>query len=606
MKIKSLVRVLTALIVFAVPATLVGCGDATLATTSSISHTTGEVATHGHLPCRVKPAHKKNGHNYMTDFTALNSEAQKLIDAQKNADDATIANLQAQLAACQGSNTPPPATPTLSSTVTGGTEQATLSWTVANGPIAGLTAWQVSRDGTDIGGGGPWSTQLAVATSTYTFLTLTGGTTYNISIAPVVNGVVGTAVTKSVTPTAGTPPVTPPPPAATPNSISDAGFTYAGTWNIATAEHWTSTIGATATVQVTAATGGSTFALRGKRDSSNGSVSVAIDGGTAVSVSEAGTTTNNATLYTSPVLAAGAHTIVVKVTGSDGSVQGADLSNGVFTAPSSGGTTPPPPTGTSGSNTTGGGGGIIGGAANSSQASGYNPPTADAFPGYTQTISQDFGTAAAEGQFGTKYPGWNGYDGIPDGNVQGLTWESAQISAANGVLTLRNSGGKAHCQAITPIIPGTGAWNVQAQKYGKYVIRFKSRGNTGYKIAFLLWPSDGNWNSGEVDFPEGNLVGDSTGMTANSHNVTGNPVDGIYKASGVRVDDGNWHTATMEWDATSVKFAMDGTVFSTVTNTAYIPSVNMRWDLQVETSPDQATGGTTYVDIDWMAQYKKN
>jgi hypothetical protein len=433
----------------------------------------------------------------MTDFTTLNSDAQKLIDAavaaQKSNDDATIADLRAQLAAYEASSNTTP----------------------------------------------------------------------------------------------------------TPASVSDAAFSYSGTWNTASGEHWTSSVGAKATIKFTAATGGSTFSLRGVKDTSNGSVSVAFDGGTAVNVNEQGTNTPNATMYTSGVLAAGAHTAVVTVTGADGSITGADISNGTFTAPttgSTGGTT-------TGGNTYGTGGSLIGGPASTSNASGYAPPTADAFSGYTQTISQDFNTAAAEGQFGSKYPGWNGYDGVQDGNVSGLTWQSAQISATSGVLTLRNTD-KSHCQAFTPIIPGTGAWNTQAQLYGKYVIRMKSRGAKGFKIAFLLWPTDGNWNEGEVDFPEGNIIGGT--MTANSHNVTGNPVDGDYSDSGVRIDDGNWHTLMTEWDPTSVKFSIDGKVFHTTTNTSYIPKNNMRWDLQVETSPDQSVAGTAYVDIDWVAQYKKN
>lgn len=132
----------------------------------------------------------------------------------------------------------------------------------------------------------------------------------------------------------------PPPPPATGASVSDTGFTYAGTWNAvpSPSEHWTSSNGATAKVNFTAGTGGTTFTLRGYTDVSNHTATVSIDGGAPVTVNENGATASNQAVWTSPTIPAGNHTATVTVTSPDFSIQGADISNGTFGGPG-GGTT---------------------------------------------------------------------------------------------------------------------------------------------------------------------------------------------------------------------------------------------------------------------------
>ena len=105
------------------------------------------------------------------------------------------------------SSAPAPA-PTLTASVANGVEQATLSWTVNGGIFSGLTGWYVGRDGNDKNGTGPWSTTVDASATSQLFLTLTGGTTYNVYVAPVINGVTGAAVTVAAHPTAGSPPAT--------------------------------------------------------------------------------------------------------------------------------------------------------------------------------------------------------------------------------------------------------------------------------------------------------------------------------------------------------------------------------------------------------------
>jgi hypothetical protein len=222
-------------------------------------------------------------------------------------------------------------------------------------------------------------------------------------------------------------------------------------------------------------------------------------------------------------------------------------------------------------------------------------------------LAQDFGTDAATGSFASKYPGWAGYDGNTSG-ASGTTWNSGTtMSVAGSVLRMRNwvSGGKAQAGALTPIVPGTGNWYQQAQTYGKYVVRFKADSVKGFKVAWLLWPTSNNWNEGELDFPEANLDGT---VNWSAHNVRGNPADQTWGATGTRMADGAWHTATTTWEPGKVSYELDGTVMKTVTDATFLPTAPMRWALQNETSTDgtkPASNADGSVYVDWVAQYKR-
>lgn len=248
-----------------------------------------------------------------------------------------------------------------------------------------------------------------------------------------------------------------------------------------------------------------------------------------------------------------------------------------------------------------------GGTTPAASASGQAPPAADAFTGFTQTIVQDFATDCAVGSFANTYPGWAGYDGNTSG-ASGTTWNSATtMSVTNSVLRMRNwmSNGVAQAGALTPLVPGTGGWTTQAQTYGKYIVRFKAESTVGFKVAWLLWPTNNNWNQGEIDFPEANLNGKIQWAT---HNITGTPADQLWGNTSTNMADGNWHTATTTWEAGKITYELDGTVVSTVTNTSYVPSTPMRWDLQNEKSTDGSVptaGSDASVYIDWLVQYKK-
>jgi beta-glucanase (GH16 family) len=181
------------------------------------------------------------------------------------------------------------------------------------------------------------------------------------------------------------------------------------------------------------------------------------------------------------------------------------------------------------------------------------------------------------------------------------------MSVSGSVLRMRNwvSGGKPQAGALTPIVPGSGAWNQQAQTYGKYVVRFKADSVKGFKVAWLLWPSSNDWSQGELDFPEANLDGT---VNWSAHDVTGDPSNQTWGATSTRMADGRWHTATTTWEPGKVTYDLDGAVVKTVTDSKYVPTAPMRWDLQNEVSTDgskPAANADGSVYIDWVAQYKR-
>jgi hypothetical protein len=112
-------------------------------------------------------------------------------------------------------------------------------------------------------------------------------------------------------------------------SATDSGFTYYGTWTTGSSEHYTTNLHAAAAINFTIPSGKtSTVALRGNKNPNNGQVSVVVDGGNSVQVSEQSTSfLTDQTVWTSGTLSAGSHTLIVSASTAAASVTGATLSS---------------------------------------------------------------------------------------------------------------------------------------------------------------------------------------------------------------------------------------------------------------------------------------
>jgi beta-glucanase (GH16 family) len=215
-------------------------------------------------------------------------------------------------------------------------------------------------------------------------------------------------------------------------------------------------------------------------------------------------------------------------------------------------------------------------------------------PGWKQVFTDDFVANAPAGTFARVYgKRWAAYDGFPDTD-KGGTYSKDILSVKNGVLDmyLHNQNGRPQVAAPSPIV--TIPW--AGQTYGKFTVRFKSEALTGLKTAWLLWPSSGNWDDGEINFPEGPLTGEMKGF----NHCVGNPSENCSSVN-TQTPFTDWHTTSIEWTPERVTFMLDG---RTVANdTANIPRTPMFWVLQTETTSRRPDTQDGHLKIAWVSVY---
>lgn len=82
-----------------------------------------------------------------------------------------------------GGEVPPPTLVVSASAAVAGENSVKVSWTTA-GDATPVTTWTVGRDGTDIGGGGPWATEAPSFTANWQFNSLQVGVAYVFTVTP--------------------------------------------------------------------------------------------------------------------------------------------------------------------------------------------------------------------------------------------------------------------------------------------------------------------------------------------------------------------------------------------------------------------------------------
>lgn len=227
--------------------------------------------------------------------------------------------------------------------------------------------------------------------------------------------------------------------------------------------------------------------------------------------------------------------------------------------------------------------------------SGQVMPIGD-LPGWRQIFTEDFDTDVPMGGFPGPYSHtWAGYDGFGDTADVGQYAERI-LSVHDSMLDmyLHTEDGVPLGAAPVPLI-NDGKWG--GQIYGRYVIRFRSDYLPGYGTGWLLWPDSGDWNHGEIDFPEGSLAHHIQGF----NHCLGNPTIKCLSVDTTTTYQ-QWHTAVIDWRPEKLSFTLDGTMIGSTTDN--IPDVPMRWTLQTATNgdkPDPSTAG--HLLIDWVAIY---
>ena len=230
------------------------------------------------------------------------------------------------------------------------------------------------------------------------------------------------------------------------------------------------------------------------------------------------------------------------------------------------------------------------GTPDSSEPSGYAPPSATALAGYTQSYVTDFNGAALPS-------GWYSYNGQPGGDP-GALFGTSHAVVGGGLLQLQTSldpagstqwvtGGVCQC--------GTG------QLYGAWFVRSRAT-SAGATAVELLWPNANVWPP-EVDFNE--TGGSATGTSATVHFGAGNSQD----QRGLTIDTLAWHTWGVIWTPSSITYTVDGRVWGTITKAAEIPSIVMHLSLQEQTfcaSGWACPSAPQQLNVDWVAEYTAN
>jgi beta-glucanase (GH16 family) len=241
--------------------------------------------------------------------------------------------------------------------------------------------------------------------------------------------------------------------------------------------------------------------------------------------------------------------------------------------------------------------------ARSIDPSGVTMPLGD-LPGWQQIFRDDFRTDVPLGRFpGAVGDKWSGYpDGWRDTSKNGTYSPRRVISVHDGVmdLHLRTVNGVHLVAAPAPRLRGPGAQ--QGLLYGRYAVRYRADPVRGYKLAWLLWPDSERWSDGEINFPEGELGGNTWAFMHHRNR----PVEQDWFSSPALLEQ--WHTAVIEWTPDTVRFLLDGALLGESKDRRLIPRVPMHWILQTETAlsvrrPEAYAAG--HVEIDWVVAYRR-
>jgi hypothetical protein len=259
-------------------------------------------------------------------------------------------------------------------------------------------------------------------------------------------------------------------------------------------------------------------------------------------------------------------------------------------------------------------------------ASGIGMPTSEP-PGYSAVFADDFPASedVKPGQFSGCV--WRGSipksvcTGLPDGarsrwwaypggarDTSGHgTYEPSQVlTIAHGILSFH-----LHTSSVTgrPVVAAVepkvrAADNPQGSiRFGAYAVRFRVQNIPGYELEFQLFPNGNRWpKDGSIALPAG---------------YTGSRIEALLHWYGARkvfqqdifsrANNGQWHTAVVQWGPSRVVFLLDGNVMAIVRT--HVPERALHLVLQTQTgvlgpAPAPTAAGT--IDVAWLTEYKRD
>jgi hypothetical protein len=236
----------------------------------------------------------------------------------------------------------------------------------------------------------------------------------------------------------------------------------------------------------------------------------------------------------------------------------------------------------------------------STNPSGVSMPAANAYPGYTQVLADDFtGTSLNQTT-------WNGFYTDLSQN-----WLTTHGTVANNEITMSEYKDSANNGVYT----GTGLSTRTGWTSGMSFVRARTDGAAGVTmcigmIGLNTWPP-------EIDFYE-DWPSTNTRQLFTDSIVWGAPAtweSTVIRKVNTSVDATQWHTYGVEWNPTTITLLVDGVAWATVPNPsptgANSFSQPMKLFMQIETGdvgaePTSITPAVVNMNVDWATVYTPN
>jgi beta-glucanase (GH16 family) len=237
-------------------------------------------------------------------------------------------------------------------------------------------------------------------------------------------------------------------------------------------------------------------------------------------------------------------------------------------------------------------------------------PAANAYPGYTQVLADDFtGTSLNQTT-------WNGF--YQDINQQFGPFLTSHGSVANGEITMSDYVDPAADGASSGTNrAGTGLSTRTGWTSGIAFVRARADGGTGVTMCIGLIGLN-NWPP-EIDFYEDGKSTDNTRQEFQATVHYGASNSSIWDTNS-SVDATQWHTYGVEWNAATISLSVDGVQWASMANPD--PSSTDTYGLlqpqklfmQIETLDwgannvpvNSSTPATVNMNVDWATVYTPN
>ena len=235
-----------------------------------------------------------------------------------------------------------------------------------------------------------------------------------------------------------------------------------------------------------------------------------------------------------------------------------------------------------------------------SDPSGQSPPAADAYPGFTQALANDFlGTSLNQTT-------WNGF--YQDINQQFGPWLSSHGSVAGSEITMSDYVDAAADGASSGTNrAGTGLSTRTGWTSGMAFVRARADAGAGVTMCIGLIGLN-NWPP-EIDFYEDFPTTSSRhSFRVSTHYGENNNM--IWNTN-TSVDATQWHTYGVEWNSSTITYLVDGVAWASNPNPSPTGANGfdqpMKLFMQIETgnhtNPSSITPAVVNMQVDWAVVY---